>query len=301
MSSQVSVIIPCYNQSKFLAEAIESVLRQTHSQLECIIINDGSTDSTDDVAKNYIKKDNRVKYVRKNNGGLANARNIGLQSASGDFIQFLDADDVLAEDKLEKQVQLISINDAQVCICDYKKIDYLSKAELRKGLRSFPDEENSLKDFLMNWENSLSVPCHCFLLKKEFLEKYQLRFNETLPNHEDWAFWIEVLMLKPKLVFLHEQLCTYNLSFGSMSADRKLMYKGFKKAINYIDKKHRTTNEIDLQRCLALKRKTIKEIYKPRKNSVRKMRRRILRRVKRLYKKVGKNSYEGCDNSSATL
>ena len=91
----VSIIIPCYNQAQYLAEALESVLNQTHQVWECIIVNDGSPDNTEEVAMEWCKKDTRITYLKKANAGLSAARNSGIAIAQAEFILPLDADDKL--------------------------------------------------------------------------------------------------------------------------------------------------------------------------------------------------------------
>ena len=99
----VSVIIPCYNQAQYLPDALGSVLAQTYPHWECIVVNDGSPDNTEEVAQQWCEKDNRFRYLHKQNGGLSSARNAGLDAAKGDYIQFLDADDAIHSEKLEIQ------------------------------------------------------------------------------------------------------------------------------------------------------------------------------------------------------
>ena len=84
MNPLVSIIVPCYNQAQFLPEALQSVLEQTHTNWECIIVNDGSPDNTEGVAQEWLVKDSRFKYVYKENGGLSSARNAGLDKVVGD-------------------------------------------------------------------------------------------------------------------------------------------------------------------------------------------------------------------------
>ena len=106
-SHRVTVIIPSYNAEAFLSDAVTSVLHQTWRELELIIVNDGSTDATRSIAEQFSQKDHRVKIVDKPNGGLSSARNAGMAAASGDTICFLDADDSLLPDKLQRQVAFL--------------------------------------------------------------------------------------------------------------------------------------------------------------------------------------------------
>jgi glycosyltransferase involved in cell wall biosynthesis len=117
----VSVIIPCYNQGQFLAEAIDSALAQTYAYVEVIVVNDGSTDCTADVCKHYA---GRIKYVEQANRGRSAARNHGVRISCGDWLQFLDADDLLHRRKLEWQMQDIVESGASVgtsCTAYYRK------------------------------------------------------------------------------------------------------------------------------------------------------------------------------------
>ena len=106
----ISIIVVCYNQSQYLAHALESVFSQSYQQWECLIIDDGSTDETESIASQFTNKDNRFTYYKKINGGVSSARNLGLQNINGDFIQFLDADDLLQSDKIKTQVDFLHIN-----------------------------------------------------------------------------------------------------------------------------------------------------------------------------------------------
>ncbi len=114
-SSLVSVIIPAYNAEKYILECVNSVLNQTHRNLEIIVINDGSMDKTLDIIRSF--HDNRIIFINQDNQGCSSAKNSGLRIASGDFIQYLDADDVLSQDKIEKQ--LIELENAQnkIAVC----------------------------------------------------------------------------------------------------------------------------------------------------------------------------------------
>ena len=94
----VSILIPCYNSEKWLAETLESALAQTWQNKEIIVVDDGSTDSSLEIAKTF--ESNKVKVLRQDNRGASAARNLGLTNAQGDFIQYLDADDLLSEDKI---------------------------------------------------------------------------------------------------------------------------------------------------------------------------------------------------------
>lgn len=104
----ISIIIPCYNQAQYLDEAIGSLIKQTYTNWECIIVNDGSIDNTIDVALSLTKQDPRLRLINIENRGVSAARNIGIEHSRGDFIQFLDADDLIEVEKFKHQVELLS-------------------------------------------------------------------------------------------------------------------------------------------------------------------------------------------------
>jgi glycosyltransferase involved in cell wall biosynthesis len=106
----VSVVSPCFNQAKYLPFTLDSVLGQNYKNWECIIVNDGSTDNTEDVALAYQRRDDRFRYLKKQNGGLSSARNTGIEHSNADFIQLLDSDDLICVDKLSSQIAFLMEN-----------------------------------------------------------------------------------------------------------------------------------------------------------------------------------------------
>jgi glycosyltransferase involved in cell wall biosynthesis len=114
MRPLVSVIIPCYNQGEFLSFAFRSLQEQSLTQWECIVVDDGSTDNTAEVAESFIQADKRIRLIQQPNSGSAVARNKGLAEAKGEYIQFLDADDMLNHDKLHLQSEYMTTNNIDV-------------------------------------------------------------------------------------------------------------------------------------------------------------------------------------------
>ena len=230
----ISVIVPCYNQAQFLDECLQSVLDQTYQDWECIIVNDGSSDQTEQFAKKWVKKDKRFIYFYKENGGLSSARNFGLDRASGTWIQLLDCDDYLDPNKLEKQLSVLT----EVSICDYRKVDM--KKNILKDNYCKPFSENlfSYSDLILKWETELSIPCHCALFKKT-----DLRFNENLTNHEDWVFWLKLFYQREKVAYHKEVLAFYRINENSMSRNDVRMKEGFLKACDEMYVWYRKNND----------------------------------------------------------
>ena len=101
MEDKVSVIVPIYNVEDYLECCLDSILKQTYTNLEIILVNDGSTDSSLSICKKYLEKDNRIVIVDKSNGGLSDARNAGLENANGEYVMFVDSDDFLTENAVK--------------------------------------------------------------------------------------------------------------------------------------------------------------------------------------------------------
>lgn len=232
---QVSVIIPCYNQARFLPDALDSVLAQTAVDWECIVVDDGSHDDTRAVAARYCRKDHRIRLVSQANRGLAGARNRGLDEARGRYIQFLDADDLIAPEKLALQLAALARSRRpSVSYTDYRYCpeDDVTKTTTR-GNFSPPRfvRERPLHDIAERWESGFSIPCHCFLFDAALFRTNGIRFDETLPNHEDWDCWMQIFATDPEVHLVDAPLAIYRLHGSSMCTDRSSMWAGFSKAI----------------------------------------------------------------------
>jgi len=118
-NSLVSIIIPVYNVQSFISECIESVIKQSYSNLEIILINDGSSDSSGTICEEYAQQDKRIKVIHKQNGGLSEARNLGLDKAQGAYISFVDSDDVIDANFIQVLISLLLNSEASIALCDY--------------------------------------------------------------------------------------------------------------------------------------------------------------------------------------
>ena len=189
---KVSVIIPCYNQAAFLPKAVASLQAQTLGNWECIIIDDGSKDNTTEVASNISLQEPRVRLIQQANGGSACARDTGIQIASGQFIQFLDADDTIDPEKLERQVAFM----------EQKGLDISYTAFCREenhGLRTKPRSTVlSLCTVLTQWGLGASTPIHSFMYRMDFIRLHHLAFHSACRFREDWKWHITCFMTRPK-------------------------------------------------------------------------------------------------------
>ncbi|MGE5458632.1 MAG: glycosyltransferase, partial [Methanococcaceae archaeon] len=188
----ISVVIPCYNQAQFLAEAVESVVKQTYCDWECIIVNDGSPDNTSQVVQNIIMKypDKNIKLIEKENEGLAAARNTGIRNARGKFILPLDSDDILISSALEDMLEVIDLDETVSLVYS----DYLAFGFQNGYVQTIPPE--LFYDHLRE-ENGLP---YCSLYKKEVWEKVGGYNTNMIWGYEDWDFWIGCIEKKIKKV-----------------------------------------------------------------------------------------------------
>ena len=165
----VSIIITCYNQAHCIAQTIESVKAQTYKQWECIIVDDGSKDTSAWVIQETIGKDLRFKYVFQDNQGVAKARNLGFAMAKGELINFLDGDDTFLPDKLKEQIQVFKDNpEIAVCICDHQF--YLEKEDVYKYYEFENLTTKPLEQFLFKWHNGIAFPPHAALYKRAVMD-----------------------------------------------------------------------------------------------------------------------------------
>lgn len=181
MSINVSIIVPCYNQAQYLDECLNSVINQIYSNWECIIINDGSTDHTETVAKKWEGKDSRIKCLNKENGGLSAARNSGISMAIGQYILPLDADDKISSNYIFQAVNAFEKDDTlKLVYCNAEKFGDES------GLWNLPPF--SLYNLS---QNNLIFPCAIY--KKKDWKTIGGYDENMIYGWEDWEFWISLL------------------------------------------------------------------------------------------------------------
>lgn len=183
----VSIVIPCYNQGNFIAETINSVLAQTYDHLEIIIVNDGSTDNSDEIIKEIIKENSQIIYLKTQNGGVSKARNIGIETASGKYILPLDADDLINPKYIDLAIAEFIKNPELIIVTAKGK--FFGKEDGYWNL-----EEFSMKKMLHG--NVIFCPS---LFKKTDWKKIG-GFDETMTHLEDWDFFIRLSAINPTQV-----------------------------------------------------------------------------------------------------
>ncbi|MED0988001.1 glycosyltransferase family 2 protein [Bacillus paramycoides] len=226
----ISVVIPTYNRSKLIKRTIDSVLAQTYTNFELVIVDDASTDNTEDVINEY--KDSRIKFIRLHeNSKGTKPRNIGIQASKGAYIALLDSDDEWLPNKLEKQLEfLMKFNDDNmVCFTDVI-LKGTNKTTYSKNRKIFENED--ILEYIFLGKNWVQTSTYMFSSK---LGKQTL-FNPTLQKHQDWDFCLRLKKNGAKFMNLSEYLTVYYLDDREGRIGNNLKYKQSLAWLNSVSK-----------------------------------------------------------------
>ncbi len=213
----VSIITPCYNGERYLAETIRSVIAQTYKNWEMIIVDDGSKDSSANIAKSYEKKDSRIKVILQENAGSAAARNHGIRECKGQYIALLDADDIWLATFLEKQIAFMKRKRAFCVTCGYGRIDGKSRDILHPLI---PKPVIRVKDMeVMNRIGCLTGLYDCRKYGKIYLRE------ELKSVRDDYAYWMDIVRLTGKAYGNQEILAKYRVLDTSTTGNKKKLIK----------------------------------------------------------------------------
>ena len=238
----ISVVIPAYNAEQFLDETLESVLSQTYENWECIIVNDGSMDNTESVAKKWCEKDSRFRLINKENGGLSSARNWGIKESKAEYIAFLDADDILTSDSLEVRINVLIEQNVDLVATKLQhftdKLPKVSKNNARQDVLYYA-KEGLTQLMAFNKVTPSTVLC-----KKSVMD--EVGGFTWHKKAEDLHCWLKVLFAGYKIYRIDETLLLYRLVENSMSStDRNCSKEVFE--IIYSFKDEILSLDIDFQ------------------------------------------------------
>lgn len=205
----ITIIVPVFNQEDYLERCLDSILIQTFNNFECILVNDGSMDSSLDICRKYSLMDERIKTVNQKNGGPSSARNCGLRNVRSPWVTFVDADDYVTQDYLENYVKYLSEDNATQIIQGYYCYGYGGEEQdtlypgttysyhtIVEGGNADYIESNNL---LINW----AVWCKIFSM--EIIRNNNLQFEESLKCGEDGLFWHKYICFVKKIIFIPER------------------------------------------------------------------------------------------------
>ena len=187
----ISIIVPVYNVEKYLKRCIDSILNQTFKDFELILVNDGSTDNCENICKEYIIKDRRVKYFYQNNKGVSEARNLGIENSCGNYIQFIDADDYIDKNFLEVAVNRLKNDNSDIVFVgfynEYNNGDIYKKKYYNKSIIS-----DNVKYYCLDlYRKDLFGYTWCKVFKNSIIKKFNLKFNKNMNYCEDELFTCE--------------------------------------------------------------------------------------------------------------
>ncbi len=243
----ISVIIPVYNNEKYIESAIKSVIKQTYKTWELLIVDDVSTDRTVKKIKKYLKKDSRIRLIKhKINKGRAGALNTGIKNSMGDFICFLDSDDIYLKNKLKKQIEFLNKNKKiDMVYSDYlilskrlrkkkgKTIEFKDFSEPLKRLKKLTSKETkNIGIWKLLWKNRHnktdegSIPSCSPMIRKKVFSKILL--DEKLKNSEDYDLWFQIIGKGYKIKKLNFYSYLYRINKNQKSKNSKNMEKARK-------------------------------------------------------------------------
>ncbi len=223
----ISVIVPVYNVEKYVDKCIESIINQTYKNLEIILVDDGSTDNSGKICDEYAKADSRVVVMHKNNGGLSDARNTGINEAKGRYITFVDSDDYIDVNMIELMYERIFKDNSDMCMCNFCRVD-------EKGTLLDIKDDGFIEDMVLTKSDIFAKfigPAHskyvvavCKLYKKEIFDEFQYVKGKT---HEDEFIVHHILNKCNKISCMKDVLYYY------LKRDNSIMNSGF--SINRMD------------------------------------------------------------------
>ncbi len=203
---KVSVIIPVYNTEKYLKKCISSIIDQSYKNLEIIIIDDGSTDSSSLICEEFLRNDSRIVYKKIKNSGVSNARNVGIMTSTGDYLSFIDSDDYIGKDYVKNLVQVANNYECEIVVCGLTELkgDFESKISIYKDMKEDFKEITfplNIEDYLLTFEFNSSCSQ---LISKKLISDNNIKFNTEIKYGEDMLFSFECYFNSKKTFYLKQ-------------------------------------------------------------------------------------------------
>ncbi len=258
-NKKISIIVPIYNVEKYLEECIKSIQNQTYENLEIILVNDGSTDESGRIAEKYAVEDSRIKVLHKTNGGLSDARNFGMDSATGDYIMFVDSDDLLTPNACETLERKITEELADYVIGNY--INCYEDGTLWENpifnTEKYKNFKLDIKDYADSFYIMNSSACNK-IFDVKFIKELNLKFEVGLPA-EDAIFTTYCFIKSKKVYYISDVIYIYRQRYAgtsiSMNCTAKYFY-GISKAYKKIYENFKENDELGFYRFFYAKSMT---------------------------------------------
>ncbi|MDD6488048.1 MAG: glycosyltransferase [Spirochaetales bacterium] len=208
--SKLSIIVPVYNAAKYLSQCIDSVLAQTFTDFELILVNDGSTDESEKICLSYKEQDTRIKYVYKENGGAASARKTGLEYAEGEYIGWVDSDDWIEPEMFQALYENAAANKADISACGV--------------VQEYADRKNLLVPDIKDYSKSIDLLLFSYcnkIIKKELFHTAEIAFPVGTSEYEDVAVTFKLLCNTKNVSFVPDAFYHYRMSNISVTHSLK--------------------------------------------------------------------------------
>ena len=235
----ISIIVPIFNTEKYLHQCLDSILSQSYGNFECLLINDGSTDASASICREYVAKDARFRYFEKENGGVSSARNLGIERSGGAYITFIDSDDWVEFDYLEVLYSAIIQETADISVSTYRTYEMSKNQWLFHAFKRVEHQKVFSRQELFNklmFLDSLDSSygfASCKLVRKSVLTG--IWFNESTHLGEDMEFWFKLYLIAEKSVFSNRDTYVYRRDLNdSRYATLKHIKSDVQQRLNFI-------------------------------------------------------------------
>jgi len=252
---KISILIPLYNSEEYIAETIDSCLNQTYDNIEIIIVDDGSTDSSLKIARQYEKEHKNIKVEAQQNSGAPVARNRAFELSKGDYIQYIDADDLMEPDKIRLQVEVLKTTDARALA--FGRFGIFKKNIKNVIWKDLPVNKNydDPKQFLVElWASGRAAITHLWLIPRILVEESG-GWNERLAKNQDGDFFARIIFNASKIIFVNDSICYYrkdNKNSISKQVSRKALEATLHSFDTYMDLMKDELDEPNVRKSLAL-------------------------------------------------
>lgn len=216
----ISIIVPVYNVEKEIDKCIESLINQSYKNIEIILVNDGSTDESGLICNKYSKIDSRINVIHKENGGLSDARNVGIKAATGEYLLFVDSDDNIELDSCEVFIKSLNKRNVDIVVGEARRIEgdnisYLKHSNLTNGKEYSSREYIKLAIEALEWY----APVWVNMYKREFIIKNSLFFKKGI-LHEDMQILPEMFLKAESIIYMQYCFYNYQIREGSITQSK---------------------------------------------------------------------------------
>ena len=290
--SEISIVVPVYNQDRYLAQCVESLLSQTFSDIEIILVDDGSTDQSGTICDRYEKMDVRIRVIHKVNGGLSDARDAGIDAAEGEYIAFVDSDDFVAKEMYDKLYVSIKREGADIAVCNCTIVDGEGRFIPKENEKCVLLEGMYTGGQILNGQGSywLNVVAWNKLYKRSIFAR--IRYPKG-KYHEDEFIFHELYDNAKRVVCISDKLYFYRKTSGTITDPRNVMYtldraEAMFSRIKFCVQKGYMKNVIAYEKTMFMPLETV-----VRRGKMTPLCREKYHRVKQLNKEIVKNLYAG--------